>query len=215
MKIYDVSMLISEDIQVYKNKEEKKPKFINASNFDHASVYETNVLINLHTGTHMDFPRHMIPDGQTSDSLDLSRLIRNVKVYDVSHLDQVIDKKSIETFDIQPDDFILFKTKNSWESTFNFSFVYLNQDAAAYLAEKGISGVGIDALGIERDQKGHPTHHILMDHDVIIIEGLRLKDVPQGDYYMIALPIKMKSVEALLLSVILMEGYDDSPRNTK
>lgn len=204
MKIYDVSMTISEDIQVYKNIEGKKPKFINFSDFNTSSAYETNVLINLHTGTHMDFPLHMIEGGKTSDTLDLMRLIRPVKVFDLTHVHEVIRMEDIANLDIKEDDFVLFKTQNSFEDTFNFKFVYLSESAASYLSKCQIKGVGIDALGIERDQKGHPTHHILMDHDVIIIEGLRLGEVPEGNYMMYALPIKMKSVEALLLSVILI-----------
>lgn len=204
MKIYDVSMTISEDVQVYKNIEGKKPKFINYSNFKTSSAYETNVLMNLHTGTHMDFPLHMIENGQTSDSLDLKRLIRHVKVFDLTDVKEVIQREDLLHFDIKENDFVLFKTKNSFEDTFNFKFVYVSESAAAYLAERKIKGVGVDALGVERDQKGHPTHHILMDHDVIIIEGLRLGEVPEGDYMMYALPIKMKGVEALLLSVILV-----------
>ncbi len=156
----------------------------------------------------------MIPDGKTSDTLDLSKLIRSVKVFDLTHVHEVIDRKDLQTLDLQPQDFVLFKTQNSYQETFNFRFVYVNQDAASYLVSKGVVGVGIDALGIERDQSGHPTHHILMNQDVIIIEGLRLKDVPEGRYHMFALPIKMKGVEALLLSIILVEGFYDSSRNT-
>lgn len=209
MKIYDVSMTISKDIQVYKNKEEKKPVFTNASNFSNSSAYETNVKLNLHTGTHMDFPLHMIENGKTSDTLDIKQLIRKVKVLDLTHVKEVIDAKDLMHFDLQKDDFVLLKTLNSFEETFNYNFVYLNQNAATYLKNLHIKGVGIDALGIERDQNGHPTHHILMDKDIIIIEGLRLKEVKEGQYMMYALPIKMKAVEALLLSVILIEeSYD-------
>lgn len=209
MKIYDVSMTISPDIQVYKNKEEKKPVFSNASNFSNSTAYETNVKLNLHTGTHMDFPLHMIENGKTSDTLDLQQLIRKVKVLDLTHVKEVIDAKDLKKFDLQKDDFVLLKTHNSYEETFNYNFVYLNQDAATYLNHLDVKGVGIDALGIERDQKGHPTHHILMEKDIIIIEGLRLKEVKEGSYMMYALPIKMASVEALLLSVILVEeSYD-------
>ncbi len=84
-----------------------------------------------------------------------------------------------------------------------------------FRSRRNIIGVGVDALGVERDQIGHPTHHILMDAGAIIIEGLRLQEVPQGSYQMFALPIKMKGVEALLLSVILVEGYHDSMRNIR
>lgn len=209
MKIYDVSMTISKDIQVYKNRDEKKPVFSNASNFSNGSSYETNVMLNLHTGTHMDFPLHMIKDGKTSDTLNLDQLIRSVKVLDLTNVSEEIDAKDLQQFDIHEDDFVLLKTKNSYEEQFNFKFVYLNHYAAQYLKNLKVTGVGIDALGIERDQKGHPTHHILMEDDIIIIEGLRLKEVTQGEYMMYALPIKMKAVEALLLSVILVEGLYD------
>ncbi|MDY0074462.1 MAG: cyclase family protein [Acholeplasmataceae bacterium] len=209
MKVYDVSMTISHDIQVYKNKEDKKPVFETTSNFNQQNVYETKMCMNLHTGTHMDFPLHMVRGGKTSDTLDLSKLIRKVKVFDLTHVKEEITAGDLEPLDIQVDDFVLFKTKNSYEETFNFKFVYLRKDSAAYLAAKKVAGVGIDALGIERDQENHPTHHILMDQEIMIIEGLRLEAVEEKTYMMYALPIKIKAVEALPLSVILVEeSYD-------
>lgn len=205
MKIYDVSMTIKQDMQVYKNKEEKKPVFENASNFDTGSSYETILKMNLHTGTHMDFPLHMIPNGQTSDQLDISKLIRPVKVFDLTHVDDAIKAEDLMGLDIQKEDFILFKTKNSFEEKFNFQFIYIHESASIYLAEKQILGLGIDALGVERNQRGHPTHKHLMHANVIIIEGLRLKEVKDKTYMMYALPIKIEAVDALPLSVILVE----------
>lgn len=205
MKYYDVSMMVSKDMQVYKNKPEKKPIFKIASDFDQGSSHETQVDLNLHSGTHMDFPLHMIKDGQTSDALELSRLIRKVKVFDMTHVKDGIDKEDLEKLDIDKDDFVLFKTTNSFEDTFNFKFIYLKDSGAKYLAQKKINGVGIDALGIERDQSGHPTHKILFESDIYIIEGLRLKEVKEDEYFMYALPIKMPDADALLLSVILVE----------
>lgn len=210
MKIYDVSMLIKEGMQVYKNQPEKQPVFSNHSNFETGSAYETNVKLNLHTGTHMDFPLHMLKTGQTSDSLDLKRLITKVKVFDLTHLEDGIEDKDLKHLSIQEGDFVLFKTRNSFEDTFNFSFIYLKESAAIYLAGRSISGVGVDGLGVERDQKGHPTHKTLMNKDITIIEGLRLSNVPEGSYTMFALPIKMPNVDALLLSVVLVEGLYDS-----
>ncbi len=205
MKIYDISMTITKDMQVYKNIEDKKPTFTVASNFETGSSYETKITFNLHTGTHMDFPLHMIPNGETSDTLDLSQLIRSVKVYDLTHLTDSIDASNLINLDIEKNDFILFKTRNSFEEVFNFNFIYINESASVYLAEKGIKGVGVDGLGVERDQKGHPTHKHLMYSNITIIEGLRLKEVPEGIYQMFALPIKIAHVDALPLSVILVK----------
>jgi arylformamidase len=215
MKYYDVSMLISSDMQVYKNKVNKKPVFEIAADFSNGPSHETKVSLNLHTGTHMDFPLHMLKDGETSNALVLKRLIRNVKVYDMSNVKDGIDLLDVKDLDISKNDFILFKTRNSFEDDFNFEFIYLKEGAAQFLANKGIDGVGIDALGIERDQKGHPTHKILFKNDIYIIEGLRLKDVEEGIYMMYALPIKMPNSDALLLSVILVDEKDDQTSKTK
>lgn len=205
MKIYDASMTISKEMQVYKNKEEKKPEITVDSDFSNASTHESRLSFNLHTGTHMDFPLHIFNDGKTSDSVDYSKLIRVVKVFDLVEVNDKIESKDLLKFNITKEDFILFKTKNSYTEKFDFNFIYLSENAAQYLADKKIAGVGIDALGIERNQSGYPTHKILMNHDMIIIEGLRLKDVSEGQYMMYALPIKIEDVDALPLSVILIE----------
>jgi arylformamidase len=81
--------------------------------------------------------------------------------------------------------------------------VYLGLGAANYLANKGVFAIGIDALGIERNDPMHQTHHILMSQNIWIIEGLRLKDVSQKTYHCIALPIYIVESDALPLRVIL------------
>ncbi|OHE37883.1 MAG: cyclase [Tenericutes bacterium GWE2_38_8] len=205
MRIYDVSMTIHKDVMVWKDKPEKKPILEVVSDFEYAPAYETKLTMNLHTGTHMDFPLHMIKDGQNSDQLDLNKLITVVKVYDLSHLSDSIQEDDIKDFNIKTNDFVLFKTRNSFEDTFNNKFVYLGESAASFLANQNIKGVGVDGLGVERDQEGHPTHKLLFNSNAIIIEGLRLKDIQQGIYMMYALPIKIKGVEALPLSIILIE----------
>ena len=139
MKYYDVSMKISADMQVYKNKEEKKPVFRVASDFDTSVAHETEVTLHLHTGTHMDFPLHMIKDGQTSSELILDRLIREVKVFDLSNVKESISKEDLIHLDINKDDFILFKTRNSQEEDLNFNFIYIDQSAALYLNQKQIN----------------------------------------------------------------------------
>ncbi|MCF7932052.1 MAG: cyclase family protein [Acholeplasmataceae bacterium] len=205
MKIYDVSMMIEETMMVYKNKPEKKPMISYASTFETGTVYESLLTMNLHTGTHMDFPKHIIKDGMTSRALDLDRLITKVKLLDMTDLDKEITAKDLENHEINKGDFVLFKTKNSFVEVFDFEFVYIRQDAAQRLAEIGVNGIGVDALGIERDQEGYPTHKICFESDIIIIEGLRLKNVPEGTYQMFALPLKIKETEALPLSVILTD----------
>lgn len=203
MKLYDVSAPIYEGMPVYKNKEEKQPKINTVTN---GHVTESRISMDLHTGTHVDSPLHMINNGKTMETIRMEDLVGQVKVFDMTHLEDRITKQDIEGLDIQSDDFIIFKTKNSFDDAFDFNFVFVAEDAASHLAEIGIKGVGIDSLGIERSQPEHPTHRTLFQHDVIIMEGLRLKDVSEGDYFMVAAPLRIKGTDASPARVLLFEG---------
>ncbi len=205
MKIYDVSMTIEPDIMVYKNYESKKPIFSNASNFETGSHYETDLKMNLHTGTHIDAPLHMIKDGLTMEHFDLDRFITKVRVLDMTHVSGMISTKDLKEKEVLKGEFLLFKTKNSFEDHFSNQFISLSEEGATYLAELGILGVGTDGLGIERDQPEHGTHKRLFNADVMIIEGLRLRDIEEGIFDMIALPLKIADVEASPARVVLMK----------
>ena len=202
MKFYDVTAEVYEGMPVYKNKEEKQPKFQTVTN---GHVTETRLSLDLHTGTHVDAPLHMINDGETMETIPLERLVRPVKLFDLTHVNDGITKEDIADLPIDKGDFVLFKTSNSLDEAFNFEFIYVKEDAARYLAEKGIDGVGIDSLGIERAQEGHPTHRTLFQNDIIVMEGLRLKDVEAGQYFMVAAPLKVIGTDASPARVLLFE----------
>lgn len=203
MKMHDVTGAIYEGMTVYKNKSEKQPKLNTITN---GYVTETRLDFDVHTGTHIDAPLHMVTDGDTFETIPLDNLVGQCKVFDLTEVENGVSKTDLEGFDIQKGDFVLLKTKNSFEETFNFDFIFLAQDGAEYLSEVGIRGIGIDALGIERSQEGHPTHKTLFANNIIIIEGLRLKEIEQGQYFMVAAPLKLMGTDASPARVLLFEG---------
>lgn len=205
MKIYDISVVISPNMTVYKDYPHKKPVFTNVSNFETGSAYETDIKMNVHSGTHVDFNLHMLKDGNTSSNAILSNYITDAKVFDLTHLKDKIEADDLKELNIEKDDFVLFKTRNSNVEHFDFGFVYVTESAAKYLAEKQIKGVGVDALGIERDQPGHPTHKTLMNHNIVILEGLRLKDIVPQSYILIALPLKFEGLDGSPVRAVLLE----------
>lgn len=205
MKMYDITVPVYEGMPVYKNKPEKQPKLETTTN---AHVTESRLALDVHTGTHIDAPLHMINDGDTFETLNLDNLVGNCKVFDLTQVEGGITKEHLEGFDIAQNDFILFKTKNSDDEEFNYEFIYLAETGAKYLADKGIRGVGIDALGVERSQEGHPTHKTLFGSGIIVIEGLQLKEVAQGSYFMVAAPLKLVGTDAAPARVLLFEGIN-------
>ncbi len=204
MKVIDISMEIHEEMQVYKNKEEKRPAIEGINRHKVHGGYETLLTINLHTGSHIDAPLHMLEDGDTMEGYDLSRFVTTCIVLDLTWVHSAITAEDLMNYTIRPGDTILFKTRNSASDAFEDEFVYLTKDGAAYLATLELNGVGIDGLGIERGQANHESHRLLFQSGAFILEGLRLHDVEQGIYKLIALPLKIRSVEAAPVRAVLI-----------
>lgn len=209
MRIIDISMTIHHDMPVYKNKAENRPVHLFERRMPPDSVNESSLWINLHTGTHIDAPLHMLKGGWTTEHLPLESLLTPCRVLDLTQVEGGITADMLAPFHIQPHDFLLFKTRNSFDESFRDDFIYLEESGAKLLAKIGIKGVGTDALGIERAQPEHGTHLALLEKDIIIIEGLALKDVAPGNYYLLALPLKIKGADGAPARVVLLDGLPD------
>lgn len=214
MIIYDISMTIKPDMAVYKNKPEKKPQIMNVSDFNDGHTYESKITLDLHTGTHIDMPLHMIPGGADSDSWPLTGIISACTVLDFSDLAvEAIEEEDLRLKDklineehraVGLGKTILLKTRNSLQDGFDYDFVYLTARGADYLVQRKLAGVGIDALGIERNQPDHRTHKTLLGAGIWILEGLRLREVPEGQYILNLMPLKISGVEALPARAVLL-----------
>ena len=162
MKIYDISMGVHYQMPVYKGKESKRPLLRVESDFSSGDVYETRLDMNMHTGTHLDMPLHMLEKGKTIETLDLEKVVTMCKVLDLTGVEGKISREDLQKKSIERGDFILLKTKNSYLDILEKDFIYLDGTGAEYLKDKGIKGVGIDSLGIERAQPEHETHKTLL-----------------------------------------------------
>jgi arylformamidase len=106
---------------------------------------------------------------------------------------------------------LILKTKNSdlWNDPghqFNPDFVALSSDSARWIVSKGIQLVGIDYLSIQMFKDTEPlTHRILLDANIIIIEGLDLRYIRPGVYELICLPIKLAGSEGAPARAVLVE----------
>jgi len=203
--IIDISWPISTNMTEYKNR--KTVMITPATSFEEQRVRETVISMHSHTGTHVDAPAHFLAQGAYIESLALSKLVGPCVVLDLMHCNQKIDTKDLRDCSFQENDIVLLKTKNSALSStesFHTQFVYLTAHAAEYIVNKKIKSVGIDYLGIERDQAHHETHIALLAAHIPIIEGLRLAQVTPGRYQLICLPLALHSVEAAPARAILL-----------
>ena len=206
MRVIDISMTIRGDMPVYHDAPAKRPVHTVARTIPPDGVNESALSMNLHTGTHLDSPFHMIEGGLPTEFLPLERLITVCRVLDLTHVAEKITKDDLMGLDIREGDFLLLKTGNSAHKGWRDEFVYLEKSGAEYLASLHISGVGTDALGIERAQPGHETHIALLEKEIIILEGLRLWHVEAGRYLLIALPVKIAGADGAPTRAVLIQG---------
>lgn len=207
MRVIDISWPISTATTGYKDR--SVVSFDEVKNFNRDGARETNIHLSSHSGTHVDAPSHFLKDGKTIDEMPLDRTIGDCVVLDMTACAERITRDCLAAHEnvIVEGGIVLLRTTNSdLAATDKFSphFVYLEASGALYLAEKKVKAVGIDYLGIEHSQPGHPTHENLMIADVTIIEGLRLGHVQAGAYFFVCLPLYTIGLEAAPARAILM-----------
>ena len=193
MKIYDVTVPISEETPVYEGDPNVRIESAGAiERGDAANV--SRLCCGVHTATHVDAPNHFIEGARRVHELEFEKLLGRCRVVELSGDVTAIEPKHLENLEII--ERVLFKTRNSafWnepEKGFRTDFTYITPEAAKVLVEKDIKLVGIDYLSVEKfGSKDFATHITLLEKEVLIIEGLDLREVPAGDYELICLPLK-------------------------
>ena len=205
MKIYDLSPEISENMIIYKDSLEKIPK-ITVTRTIEEGANESKLDIYVHSGSHVDAPYHILQNGKTIENINLEKFMGKAIVLDFTKIKEYISKKILLEKNFFGKDYIvLLKTKNKLDKTFNFSFTYLEKSGAEYLVSKKIKAVGIDSLGIERNQPNHDTHKIFANKNIPIFEGLDLSKVKEGMYLFYGFPLKIKKGDGSPIRAVLIE----------
>lgn len=89
---------------------------------------------------------------------------------------------------------------------FNEDFAALSPDLVERLHEQGVKLIGIDTPSVDLfASKDLPSHQMFLKHDMAILEGLVLKDVPEGMYELIALPLKLAGFDASPVRAVLRD----------
>ncbi len=175
---------------------------------DSANV--TVLHLGTHTGTHVDAPRHFYDALAGVDALALDVLVGPAAVVEIPGPRRGIQAGDLEHADLGTGGRVLLKTANSelWQSAeFQSDFAYLDESGARFLLERGTRLVGIDYLSIEQFRRpGAPVHHLLLERDVVIVEGLNLSGVSAGRYELICLPLDIAGADGAPARVVLRES---------
>lgn len=209
-RIFDISPVISEKIGVFPGDVEfKRHVAMDFKNGDHLLL--SSIQTTLHLGAHADGPNHYRASGE-----DISE--RNIRLYmgtcvvlhaccargeriGWEHLNP--KWKALKKW---PASRVLVRTEsfpdpNNWNSDFCAFTPELIRDWALL----GVKLIGIDTPSIDpQDSKTLDAHQMVADHNLAILEGLILSEVPEGLYTLIALPLRLAHADASPVRAILI-----------
>ena len=207
MKIYDLTHTIRNDMPVYPGTEQ--PRLTTACTIEEVGYRETLLHMYSHTGTHMDAPAHMLPDGATLDSYAPEKLAGAAVVVDCRG-EKAITLPLLQRYDLSGVDFVLFCT--GWDKKWGTPAYYenfpcLTAEAAAYLAALPLKGVGEDSISLDPcDSTDFPNHITLMKVDFINTENLTGLDALLGRRFtFVTLPLKFENADGCSCRAIAME----------
>jgi arylformamidase len=173
---------------------------------DDANV--TQLDIDVHTGTHVDAPRHFIDRGLTLEELGLDAFIGPAVVVDTGASTEIT--ASVLERAMIPEDTqrLLLRTTNSsrldlYRTPFDSDFAALTLDGAEWLATQDLRLVGIDYLSIQRYSEPRGVYRALLGTGMAILESLVLADVTPGEYELICLPMRLVNAEGAPARAIL------------
>ena len=171
----------------------------------------SSLSMSVHSGTHIDAPKHFLLKGATVDQIPLNVLIGPAQVIEIKSKRAVIDAEALKKAGIGNETKrLLLKTRNSmiWKThpnEFQVNYVSINKEAAEYLVDLGIVFIGIDYLSISPADDFRTVHEILMRSGIIILETIDLSEVPFGYYDLYCLPLKLQGTEGAPARVILVQ----------
>ncbi len=203
LKIYDITQPVSEDMPLYPG--DPATIIIRVADIVKGDPFTLSaVSMSAHAGTHVDAPYHVNRNGHTLDEIPLDNLVGSAFVLLVHDSDEVTAEALESAGTPSGTRRLLLKTKPRQSSE-----AFLNADAARWIVDRGISLLGMDVLSIDAAKSQTlEAHHILLDADVIVVEGLDLSAISEGEYMLICLPLKLSGCDGAPARVVLIEGAD-------
>ncbi len=211
-KIYDITPKISNRLGVYPGDQPfSRDVALSFRKGDHLELSQIRTTV--HLGAHADAPSHYHANGASIDRRPLAPYLGQSQVMRIGgllpkeriqlrHLKQTIQAPRV-LFDTGS-----FSDPERWNANFNS----LSPELLEHLQAKGVRLVGIDTPSVDpEDSKALESHQILFKYNFSVLEGLLLKDVPEGIYNLIALPLPIEGGDASPVRAILIANGPDFP----
>lgn len=170
-------------------------------------VNDSNLFMNVHTGTHIDAPLHHFGTGAAADAVSLEALVGEAWVAEVPEADALTAAVLERVWPAGGTARLLLKTSNSrlWteRAAFTEAYAALTEDAARWLLGRQVRLVGIDYLSVQRFGDTPAVHQVLLGAGVVLVEGLNLSAAAPGRYELLCLPLKLPEADGAPARAVL------------
>lgn len=171
-----------------------------ARTFSNDGFSTTRLELYSHGGTHMDAPRHFLPDAPGIDSLPLDRLIGPARVVDLTPVAprELItpDRLGPHRDEIRPGDRLLLRTDWSLRHgtpEYRNALPRIDVTLAQWLVDRGVILLGVEppsVADVNNTQELTAVHRVLLEGQIIIVEGLaNLSQIQSPKIHLIVLPL--------------------------
>lgn len=191
--LYDITRTVSPQMQVWPGDAPYNVEpMMQIENGD--SVNLMTLTMSPHTGSHADAYFHYEQDGAHPAAMSLDAYIGRARVVTVERRDGPLVKEDFAHVDLTGGERLLIHSHVSDldDDQWPDEFPYLTDRLVEHLAALNYRLIGMDSPSVDAfDSKKLPCHHALQQHNMVNLEQLMLRDVPDGDYELIALPLKL------------------------
>jgi arylformamidase len=162
------------------------------------------VTLSPHVGAHADAPLHYADGAQPVGALDLAPYLGHCRVIHAIGCGPLVTVQHLEHAADGLPRRVLVRTCERAPVTWVDDFSAFAPEAVEWLASLGVKLIGIDTASIDPvASKTLESHQRLRRLDLRVLENLVLDDVPEGDYELIALPLKWVDADASPVRAIL------------
>ena len=178
---------------------------------DGSPVNLTTLHLSAHTGTHADAYFHYEELGTHPAAMPLAAYVGRAKVVTVNKRHgPLMPSDFAETVLIGVERLLIHShVSDISDELFPSEFPYLSVELIDFLATQGTKLIGLDSPSVDAfESKSLPCHHALHTHGIVNLETLYLRDVPDGDYYLIALPLKLDIACGSPVRAILQDSLE-------
>lgn len=196
MKIYDISQELTGS-SVYPG--DPCPEIRRIVSVDRGDSYNMSVIsMCAHNGTHVDAPYHFFNDGKTVEDLEIDKTVGMAYVAECGEAVTAKDANDI-----------LLKAKSALPESAKRILLkgktVLSSEGARAFAAAGVCLVGNESQSVGPVDSPMEVHKILLGNEVVLLEGIRLFDVPEGVYLLCAAPISVKGGDGAPCRALLIE----------